>query len=558
MNNEPQDSTDRREPLHGEISRRSFIARAATVGAIASGTVGLSACGKKAEGIRWSPVEGRIRYPLQIEPTSFDPPLISEVYSSELMQNVFEGLVTLDEKNAVAPAIAESWDVSSDGRVYTFHLRKNALFHNGRPVTAHDVKYSYERALHPKLASPIAANYFAGIQGVEDIVKGKREDLAGLTVLNDHTVRITLDAPMSYFLQMIAYNTGFIVCREAVEKAGGKITPENAVGAGAFRMVEYKPRASVVLEGFSGYYGGAPAIKRIERPIVLDTNTQHAMFENGEVDYTQIAMSDYVVDRDKPLLKAYTQLLNRGQTTYVAFNQTQIPEFKDVRVRKAMAMAIDRTELVRVAFQGVTPLATGFLPPGMLGFDPNLKPISFDAFEAARLLAAAGFPGGKGFPSLVLMYLDKDPQWAAAANLIRNNIQQNLGITIDLQQKDAATYFAETHEKRAPFFIAGWTADFIDPQNFLSTLLRSNAPINRIGYSNAELDKFCDAGDREPDAKKRDELYQAADRIVVEDVPVIPLTHNRRAALMAPHIQGWGDNLVGIMSQTNTKVVIRK
>ncbi len=240
-----------------------------------------------------------------------DPARLQDVYTSELLQNVYEGLVTFDAQNRVVPQLAERWQVSPDGRTYTFHLRTLARFHRPirRAITAEDVKYSLERALWPETRSPTAAGYLAGIVGTEAVAAGKQKDLQGVKVVDPHTLTITLDRPRGYFLGALAYPTGWVVCREAIEKHGGVLDEMAAIGTGPFMIEKYQHGARVTLAANPDYWGGKPPLERIERPVVLDPQTAHVMYENGEVDACGPALTDYVEDQKRPALKAESRLL---------------------------------------------------------------------------------------------------------------------------------------------------------------------------------------------------------------------------------------------------------
>lgn len=488
-----------------------------------------------------------------------DPARIQDVYTSELLQNIYEGLITIDEKLRVVPALAESWETSPDRKTYTFHLRKNARFHKpfDRPATAADVKYSLERALWPATKSAVAANYLAGIVGVDAVSRGERRDLEGVRVIDAATLTVTLDKPRGYFLQALTYPTGFVVCKDAIEKNDGILDEKAAIGTGPFSLERYQHGYKVTLAANPEYWGGKPLLARIDRSITLDTQTQHVMYENGEMDAVpQVALSDFVSDQNNPSLRAQSHLLGQANVFYLVMHPGLQPVFKDRKVRRAIAEAIDRDEVARIAYKGTSPRADGLLPPGILGHDPNIPKIPYDPVAARRLLSEAGFPGGQQFPPLTLVFLEKEPQWSAMAHVIRDYLMKNLGITIALQEHEAATFWADTSDaEKIPFFITGWVADYPDPQDFLSTLLRTGAKLNHVAYGNPEFDRLCDQADAESDSNKRAELYRQVDRIAMRDVAVLPLVFYNQPMLVKPQVKDYRSNLMlFFLPHTRTRI----
>jgi oligopeptide transport system substrate-binding protein len=498
------------------------------------------------------------RYPIRIEPSTLDPALSPDLDTNELLQNVYEGLVTFDTNNAVAPSLAERWDVSPDGKTYTFHLRA-ALFHNGRMVIADDVKYSLERALWKETRSPVAANYLAGIVGLEAVTSGLRRGLEGVKVLDSRTVSIALDHPRGYFLGSLAYPTGNVVCREAVEKNGGRIDgPAQAIGTGPFRMAEYHSHARVVLTAFESYWGGRPKLDRIERPVVLDFQTSRAKYLAGETDLCLPAFSDFKNDRNDPRLKAEARVIPQAGVWYLAMQQRLQPAFRNPLVRKAFAQAIDKDEICKLACQGLLPRAEGFVPPGVPGYNPKIRALPYDPQAAKRLLEQAGYPNGRNFPHLTLVYLQNQPEIEACAQIVRAHLKENLGVEVDLQAREAATFFSDTGAKEnVAFFFTGWLADYIDPQDFLSTMLRSGAKLNHLGYSNPAFDALCDRADALQEMDKRIPLYQQADQIVADEVPVIPIYYAGQPVLVKPYVRDYPINLLNLAMPHKTTSVKR-
>jgi oligopeptide transport system substrate-binding protein len=499
-----------------------------------------------------------LREPMILEPATFDPARVTEGGTGGMLQNIYEGLVDFDKDNQIVPILAEKWEISPNGRTYTFHLRSTARFHNGRTLSAADVKYSLERALWPETRSSSALNYLGFIQGADDVASGKRRDLAGVEVVEPLTVRITLIRPRGYFLQALSYATGWVVCKEAIEKNSGILDEKAAIGTGPFKLEEYRHGARVVLAANSTYWGGKPSQERIERPIVLDPNTRHLMFENGELDLITLGATDFKRDKENPVLRQ--QLIEAPAATviYLCMHRRLQPVFKDVRVRRAIAMAVDKDELVNVASHGLWKRADSLLPPGLLGYNPSSRQIAYNPIGARHLLAAAGFPGGNAFPRLTLVYTQNQPERASAAQIIRSRLKQNLGIEVDLQEREGAIFVSERRAEKMPFYMGVWDADYPDPQNFISTLLRTGAPLNSFGYSNPRVDVLVEQGDAEIDPFKRATLYAQADGIAMSDVALLPLVNTANRLLVKPYVKGLEYNLIGVLPHRSTNIAANK
>ncbi len=493
-----------------------------------------------------------LRYALAEEPKSLDLAVVESANTGEMLQNIFEGLVLYDKNSRIGPWLADSWELSPDRRTYTFHLNPQATFHPpyARPVTAADVKWSIERALLPETKSPIAPAWLDQIVGAKDVLAGKTRDCAGIAVIDPRTVAITTVRPAAYLLAELT-NVA-VYCREAVEKGGGHIDASNAIGTGPFRLTEYQRGRRVVLEANPAYYRGRPKINRIERPIVIDAHTARVQYDGSETDLCRDSFADYAKDQRDPQLAGQSLLMPLAGVNYLVMQPERQPAFRDRRVRRAFAEAIDRDAIVRIAFHGVMLKATGFLPPGTLGYNPRLKSAPFDPADARRLLAGAGYGASHPFPHLVLEYIQQPPEIGATAAIIRDNLKENLGIAIDLREREAATFFGDAGKKRMPFYMMGWVA--LDPHDYLAVLMRTGGRFNTFGYSNPHLDEAVDSGDAEPDTAKRALDYARADQIAVDDMVAVPIDYHPIPYLVKPYVHDLDYNLEGLTPHVHTYV----
>lgn len=493
-----------------------------------------------------------LRVAITADIASFDPDLANSSVDSELQFHVFEGLVRYDDKNAIEPALAESWELSPDRKTYIFHIRHGVKFHNGRDLSAADFKYSWERALSPRLKSPVAANYLDGIVGVKEVVSGKSPNLAGVVVADPYTLKVTLDRPRAYFLGMLTYGSGAAICKEAVEQNGNAINPKSMIGTGPFIFKSYAPGQRVELTANPAYWDGKPAVDRLDVEILVNPDTAYNNFVTKQLDITPVTITHYVQDRDAGKLKDSYHLVPNASIAYLCMYPGKQPVFANAKVRQAFMLAIDRKAINQIAYKNTAQVADGVVPPGMLGSTPSPAPISPDPAKAKRLLAEAGYPDGKGFPTLTLTYAQNSPLAADTCQLVRNNLQSTLGITVNLAEREFGQLIHEYYAEKLEFYLAGWIADYPDPQDFLSTLFASNASLNHYGYKDPKFDALCNEADQEPDTAKRGALYARANAILMQDAGIIPIAFPPRLLLVQPYVHGWRSNVCLLLPHSKT------
>ena len=522
-----------------------FLSMAALAGCSVQSNTGSSSSGSATPGgtnASGGAANNTLRVVMTIEPTTLEIANLPEVLTEELALHSFECLTRYNVRNEVEPCLAEKWDLSPDGKTYTFHLRSGVKFHNGREFVADDVKYSWERALSPKTASPVVASYLEGILGLKEVTSGKRPDLEGVKVLDPHTVAVTLDRPRAYFLSMLTMPTDAIVCKEAVAKTGELVNASSFVGTGPFAMEKYEPGKQIVLKAFPDYWDGKAKMDRIEFPIILNQQTAYDNFQTGKLDiFVGVDTSRYAQDRDAGKLTGEYHVTDYANFAYLAMQEVKQPIFAKKAVRQAIGMAIDRDQILKVAYKGVGEIANGVLPPAMPngGKAPTVPMLTFNPAKAKQLLAAAGYPDGKGIPDLNLSIIQQRPANLAVAEIIRSNLKENLGINVTIQPLEAGQFYKEEQKHALEFYYTGWVADYLDPQDFLTTLFKSTSGINRSGYSNPKFDALCDQADALSDPQKRADLYGQAHQILMDDMPVVPLLFVKRISLVHTDVQGW-------------------
>jgi oligopeptide transport system substrate-binding protein len=512
-----------------------------------------SGCGRRPGASAAGDADQRtLRLAQTAEPTTFDPALVQDGPTIEVLMHLYDGLVQWTTKNTLAPAIAERWEVGENGRLYTFHLRPDVKFSNGRAVTASDFVYGMTRALIPATRSSVAMSYLNDIVGARAVADGQATTLDGVTAVDDHTLRIKIDAPKAYFLSKLTYPTAYAVCREAIESNGGQIDERNVVGTGPFRLVEYRRGEQILLAANESYFEGRPILDRIERLIVLDAGTRHQMYEAGQIDIVDVSTADLEQDQRDARLSKELRMFDRPAVFYCAMNQTAFPPFRDRRVRQAFNHAVDRRRLIQTVLLGVNQPAEGIVPPGVPGHDPAFQGLDFDPEQARRLLADAGYPGGKGFPALTLTFRERVPDIKRAAEVVAEMLRTNLGITVTLHELEWGKFLAERNRGSMPFYFLRWMADYLDPQNFLSVMLHSGVPENTIGYHNPAFDRLCDQADTMQDPQKRLALYRQAETLVVQDGAWIPIYFQKDVELWNPRLRGVEDMLMGHLPHKRT------
>jgi oligopeptide transport system substrate-binding protein len=449
-------------------------------------------------------------------------------------KRVFSGLVSFDPRLNLTPDLAESWDVSPDGTVYTFHLRQNAKFHDGRSVVAQDVVYSWERAASPAVASDTVLTYLGDIVGIQDVVNGTTEHISGLKVIDDHTLQVTIDAPKPYFLLKLTYATAFVLDKANVESGEEWFRTPN--GTGPYKLIEWTRFERMVYEANKDFYLGAPSIPYVV--VQLYSGDGQQLYETGEVDIASVYSIDRFTDPTEPM---HSELLTGVDlcTSYIVFDTTQ-PPFDDVNVRKAFSMAFNRQQYIDVVMRGHALPAIGPLPPGLPGFNIALKGLPHDPAQARELLKQSKYGGPEGLPPIVFTSSGIGsfigPDVAALAQMWK----QNLGVTITVENIESNFYYDQLYSgNHGQLFDGGWCADYPDPENFADILFHTGSQQNNGGYSNSELDILLELARVEQDVTKRIAMYQQAEQMIVDDAAGLFTIHYLSYQLVKPYVKGY-------------------
>jgi peptide/nickel transport system substrate-binding protein/oligopeptide transport system substrate-binding protein len=487
----------------------------------------LSACGGGGDGAnRRTIVDSRDQY----DPRSLDPALSTDVPTGRAVGYLFDGLTRFTPDARVLPGLATSWDVSPDGSIYTFHLRRGVTFTDGTPFVARQVLSSWQRVLDPKVKGGRGWPLYP-IKGAKEFADGKTKAIDGLAAPNDSTVIVTLKEPFAIFPKLLAMPVASVAPDRIAANFG-----ENPVGTGPWKLVEWKHDDYLLFTPNKGYWGGAPKADSLKARIIAEPSTAVAEFESGNVDVLQIPQGDirsWEEDTERRKLLASTPSL---ELVYVAINTTR-GALKDVRVRQALNHAIDRRILVRNLIAGRGELAGGVIPPELPGGDSSRTGYPFDTLKAKTLLREAGYPNGID----VDLWTSTNPIYVRIAETLQGYLALS-GIRVKIIQRESAAAREAARKGQTDLFVKDWYADYPDAENFLYPLLHSaNKGVggNVSYFSNAQFDSLVTLARREQDEAKRIALYKQADELAFHEAPMIFLYFYNELYAVQPWIKGF-------------------
>lgn len=508
------------------VSIRSLVGTAAS-GAVWAVLVGVVAgCSGSAGGSARTIVDSRDTD----DPRSLDPSLSTDVPTGRAVAYIFDGLTSFDAAANVSPALAERWDVSPDGRVYTFHLRQGVRFHDGTPFTARHVVSSWLRVLDPKAKSGRGEPLYP-IVGAREYASGKGKRIDGLAVRDDSTVVVTLIEPLAVFPKLLAMPVGVVVPLNA-----GNDLSDHPIGTGPWKLVEWKHDDYLLFVRNDAYWGGAPKAESLRARIIAEPSTAVAEFESGNVSILQVPASearDWTEnDARRPMLMSVPAL----QLVYVGINTTRGP-LTDVRVRQAINHAVDVKRIIERLVGGRGTPAAGVIPPSLAGYDSARVPYAFDPAKAKALLAAAGHAGGID----IELWCTTNPLYVRIAETMQAYLGA-VGIRVKIVQRESATARAAARKGETDMILKDWYADYPDAENFLYPLLHSaNKGIggNVSFFQNPEFDRTVETGRREPDDARRNAMFRQADALAQREAPMLFLYFYNDLYAVQPWLKGF-------------------
>jgi oligopeptide transport system substrate-binding protein len=465
------------------------------------------------------------------EPESLDPAIITGQADGRVVSCLFEGLTRYSADNGLPePAVAERWEISPDGKIYTFYIRSNLVWSTGEPITAHDVFYSWIRVLNPLTASEYAGQLFYVKNGESfnagrtNALTGKKlapEDV-GIKVLDDHTFRVELVSPTAFFLDLCAFQTLAVVPQKAIEKYGDRwLTTKPLPSSGAYELVSWRLNDRIRVRKNPRYWDAANTKSEVVDMLPCTVpNTALNLYESHAVDLVwdkELVPSDLI-----DILKTRSSFHSSDYlgTYFVRFNVTRKP-YDDVRVRKAISLAIDKKRIVEKITKAGEKPAYQFVPPGIANYS-SPRGLGYDPDEARKLLAEAGFPGGNGFPRISYLYNSSQPNEKIAVE-IQEMLKTELGLNVELRPLEWKTWLRAQGELDYDLSRSSWIGDYNDPNTFLDMFMSNNGN-NRTGWKSPHYDELMREANNEPDLKKREKILQQAETLLIRDeVPIVPI-----------------------------------
>lgn len=459
------------------------------------------------------------------DPETLDPALATGIEDLRVITGLFEGLTRTDPRTAAAiPGLAERWDISADGKIYTFHLRSNLWWTAGRPITARDVVFSWRRALDPQTASEYAGQLFY-VRNAEDFNSGKIKDpgLVGARALDDRTVRVELNQPTAFFLDLCAFQTLSVAPEYIIDKYGDDWMRANPLPTSGPFLLEYWHVNDKIRLRKNPYYWDAANTKSeiLDFLSISVPSTALNLYETGQADV--IWDRDYLpnelldVLRQRPDFHTFNYL----GTYFIRCNVTR-PPLNDARVRKALALTIDKKRLIDRFLRGGEAVASHLVPDGTAHYEPA-DGLGHDPEQARRLLAEAGFPGGKNFPRFKYLFESGSGSNEKIGVELQHMWEKELGVHVELEQMEKRVYMSAQNHLDYDLTRSTWIGDYNDPNTFLD-LFESDNGNNRTGWKNARYDALMAEANEQTDLAKRAGLLKQAETLLARDeLPVIPI-----------------------------------
>ncbi len=494
------------------------------------------------------------------EPDSIDPALTTTVDGGNIVIACFEGLTTLDENDLPTAGVAESWAVNEEQTLYTFHLRQDARWSDGQPVTAYDFDYAWKRTLRPDTAAEYAYQLFY-IKNAMEYNEGaaNAEDL-GIRVVDEHTLEVELNAPTPYFLSLTAFPTLFPVRRDIVEANGEQwaLDPATHIGNGPFKLAEWRSKDRMKLVPNEHYWDrGRVKLDAVVKTFIAEAGTMLAGYEAGEIDVIDsVPFSEIDGMKQTGELQMITQL----GTYYYCFNVAK-PPFDNPKVREAFALAVDREDITNKVRKSGVP-ATAFVPPGVpdTAAGKDFRAVGGDYFpptaqpeQARRLLSEAGYPDGAGMPPITLLFNDSD-EHRIIAEAVQEMWKQNLGVNVAVQNQEWKVFIDTRHSGDFQIARHDWLGDYNDPMTFLDLFTTGNGN-NDARWSSKDFDRLIDRARLAADESERMATLHEAEKMIMEDVIMIPILYYTENTLIKPYVKGMVKSMLGFTYYDKVDIV---
>lgn len=485
------------------------------------------------------------------EPPTIDPGLSTDTTSGSIIDNVFENLTNIDQNNEVVPGAAESWDVSEDGTVYTFHIRENAVWSNGDPVTAQDFEFAWKRVLNPETLSQRANLYYV-IKGAEDYnVNGGSVDEVGIKALDDKTFEVTLNSPVAYFLELINHYSFAPVNQKVVEADDqwASEAGEDYVTNGAFILSEWNHNSDYTLVRNDQYWDkDNVALDQVNVQIVESEATASNMFQNGDIDFLGAPYGAISLDNIEVFEQYETMTAEPYAGIYWYKVNTTDPVMQNANIRKALALGFSRADLVANITKGYHQPATGLVPPTITGFEEDRGYFTDGDVEQAKAFLQAGLEElGMSDPAELTINLSINTSEAHAtiAQFVQEQWAQNLGINAVIDNTEWQVYLDKIQMLDYQVARLGWAADYNDAASFLGMYTTVDTGNNDTGWESPEYQDLMKQAGEELDAGKRTELLKEAEAVMMADMPVIPVYYMESMFVHQDKVQNMQPDAIG-------------
>jgi oligopeptide transport system substrate-binding protein len=484
------------------------------------------------------------------EPETIDPAKSTGVTENAIENDLFEGLVTFSPDGMEVPGVAESWEISDDGTVYTFHLREDAKWSNGDPVTANDFVYSFRRTVDPATASDYAP-ILSPIVNASAIIAGENTDIAslGVTAVDDHTLQITLNGPTPYILGLLTHNVAFPVHQATVEQFGDEWTrPGNMVSNGAFMLSDWVPQSQLTVVKNPNFHAADEVmLDKIVFYPTEDLAEELKRYRAGELDITYDVPSDQVTWLEENMADEFHNTPYLG-TYYYVINLTKEPLGADLKIRQALALAIDREILTEKITQAGEIPAYAWVPPDIAGYTQQAtfyKEMSQEerTAMAMELMAEAGY-GPDNPLAIELLYNTSDNHKKIAVAIA--SMWKKIGVDTTLTNQEWKVYLESRDQKNYQIARAAWIGDYADPLNFLELFLSDAGERNDAGFNNPEFDRLLAEAAGTVDPAARMKLLEQAEKIFLDEVALIPIYHYTSQHMINPKVAGWEFNILDV------------
>ncbi|MBF0408912.1 MAG: ABC transporter substrate-binding protein [Candidatus Riflebacteria bacterium] len=472
---------------------------------------------------------------LTSEPTNIDPARGVDVNEGVIQAKIFNSLITYDENMKIVPDLAETYDISEDGKVYTFHLRQNVRFHNGQPFSAKDVVYSFNRILDPSTGSP-RTWVFEKVLGASEMLNRTASDVSGIRQLDDFSVQIVLNEPFAPFLSLLTMPAAYILPSGSANEISDSSFFEKPSGTGPFQIIARERDSFVKLAAYSGYHGTKASVGIIEYRIIPESMKAEMEFESGNIDILQLNPSNFERFESKPENSGKIKDVPAMNVFYVGLNNEK-PPFNDVNTRKALNYLINRDSIINAVFKGRGKIARGSIPPGILGYSDKQSGYDFNPEKGIQLLKQAGYD--KKNPLKFNLYQKSSQSAFEITRLVQGELKR-YGVIVNICPMEWSALKDAINKGEADAFYLSWYGDYPDGENFLYPLFHSKnwgSGGNRARYKNENVDTMISDALKIQDPIKRAEAYQKINRVVTDEAPWIYLWHLSETYLLGNNLE---------------------